>query len=94
LGSDRCFFFRGEDNQLNLKAQNLIMFIQLAEGIDDRTWLHHLHLQDYSNWLQNSIKDKALAAEVSEIETSPDLSPVESRDRIKTAIEKRYTLPA
>jgi hypothetical protein len=94
LGNDRCFFFRGEDNQLNLKAQNLIMFIQLAAGVDDGTWLHHLHLQDYSNWLQNSIKDETLAAEVSEIEKTKELSPADSRDRIKTAIEKRYTLPA
>jgi len=94
LGDDRCFFFRGENDQLNLKAQNLIMFMQLAAGVDDRTWLHHLHLQDYSKWLQNSIKDKALAAEVSEIETNRDLSPLDSRDRIKSAIEKRYTLPA
>lgn len=94
LGSDRCFFFRGADNQLNLKAQNLLMFIQLAAGVDDRTWLHHLHLQDYSKWLQISIKDKSLAAEVSDIETDPNLSPTDSRDRIKSAIEKRYTLPA
>jgi hypothetical protein len=93
LGSDRCFFFRGEDNQLNLKAQNLIMFIQLAAGVDDRTWLHHLHLQDYSNWLQNSIKDETLAKEVRDIEITTDLSPADSRDRIKTAIEKRYTIP-
>jgi len=94
LGDDRCFFFRGEDNQLNLKAQNLSMFIQLAAGVDDRTWLHHLHLHDYSNWLQNSIKDKSLAKEVSEIETTTDLSPTDSRDRVKSAIENRYTLPA
>jgi hydroxymethylpyrimidine pyrophosphatase-like HAD family hydrolase len=94
LGSDRCFFFRGENDQLNLKAQNLIMFIQLAAGVDDRTWLHHLHLQDYSNWLQNSIKDETLAKEVNEIEKTIDLSPADSRDRIKSAIEKRYTLPA
>jgi len=94
LGNDRCFFFRGEDNQLNLKAQNLKMFIQLAAGVDDRTWLHHLHQQDYSNWLQNSIKDETLAGEVSEIEKTTDLSPTDSRDLIKTAIEKRYTLPA
>jgi hypothetical protein len=53
-----------------------------------------LHLQDYSNWLQNSIKDETLAKEVSEIEKNTDLSPEDSRDRIKTAIEKRYTLPA
>ena len=94
LGSDRCFFFRGENDQLNLKAQNLIMFIQLAAGVDDRTWLHHLHLQDYSNWLQNSINDETLAKEVSEIEKTTDLSPADSRDLIKTAIEKRYTLHA
>ncbi len=93
LGSDRCFYFRGEDNLLNLKAQNLIMFIQLAAGVDDRTWLHHLHQQDYSNWLQNSIKDETLAEEVSQIETTTEFSPSESRDRIKSAIEKRYTLP-
>lgn len=93
LGDDRCFYFRGEDDQLNLKAQNLIMFIQLAEGVDDRTWLHHLHQQDYSNWLQNSIKDQTLAEEVSQIETTTDFSPSESRERIKAAIEKRYTLP-
>jgi phosphoglycolate phosphatase (TIGR01487 family) len=94
LGSDRCFFFRGEDSLLNLKAQNLNMFIQLAEGVDDRTWLYHLHLHDYSNWLKNSIKDESLAREVREIETTSYLSPVDSRDRIKSAIENRYTLPA
>jgi len=94
LGNDRCFFFRGENDQLNLKAQNLNMFIQLAAGVDDRTWLHHLHLQDYSNWLQNSIKDETLAKDVSEIEKTTNLSPADSRDRIKAAIEKRYTLPA
>lgn len=94
LGEDRSFYFRGEDEKLNLRAQNLIMFIQLAVGVDDRTWLYHLHQQDYSNWLQNSIKDETLASEVSQIELTTDISPAESRDRIKLAIEKRYTLPA
>jgi hypothetical protein len=69
------------------------MFIQLAAGVDDRTWLHHLHRQDYSKWLQNSIKDETLAEEVNQIEIAMDMSPSESRDRIKLAIEKRYTLP-
>ncbi len=94
LGNDRCFFFRGEDGKLNLKAQNLIMFIQLASGVDDQTWLYHLQQHDYSNWLQNSIKDETLAEEVSQVEKATDISPTESRDRIKSAIEKRYTLPA
>jgi len=94
LGNDRCFFFRGEDGKLNLKAQNLIMFTQLADGVDDQTWLYHLHQHDYSNWLQNSIKDETLAEEVIQIEKATDISPMESRDRIKLAIEKRYTLAA
>ncbi|CAN1211332.1 Phosphoglycolate phosphatase [Tumidithrix helvetica PCC 7403] len=94
LGNDRCFYFRGEDEQLNLKAQNLTMFIQLAAGVDDLTWLHHLHRQDYSTWLQNAIKDETLAEEVSQVERTTDITPAESRDRITSAIEKRYTLPA
>ena len=93
LGNDRCFYFRGVDEQLNLKAQNLTMFIQLAAGVDDLTWLHHLHRQDYSTWLQNAIKDETLAEEVSQIETTTDISASVSRDRITEAIEKRYTLP-
>ncbi|HMR67539.1 MAG TPA: HAD family hydrolase, partial [Anaerolineae bacterium] len=35
---DRVFYFRGPQRELNLRAQNLITFIQIAEGIDDRTW--------------------------------------------------------
>jgi hypothetical protein len=70
------------------------MFIQLAAGIDDCTWLHHLHRQDYSTWLHNAIKDETLAEEVSQVETTTDISATESRDRIASAIEKRYTLPA
>jgi len=41
----------------------------------------------------NSIKDETLAEEVHQIEITMDISPSESRDRIKLAIEKRYTQP-
>lgn len=94
LGDDRCFYFRGEDGHLNLKAHNLIMFIQLAAGVDDRTWFYHLQQHDYSSWLRNCIKDQTLAEEVIQVEQTRDISVEESRDRIKLAIEKRYTLPA
>jgi len=94
LGDDRCFYFRGEDNKLNLKAHNLMMFIQLAAGVDDQTWFYHLHQQDYSTWLRNCIKDQTLTAEVNQVEQTADISAEESRDQIKLAIEKRYTLPA
>lgn len=36
MGPD-SFYFRGPENKLNLKANNLMTFIQMAEGIDDET---------------------------------------------------------
>lgn len=94
LGDDKCFYFRGENNKLNLKAQNLMTFVQLADGIDEDTWLYHLRQQDYSQWLQEAIKDGELAKEIAELEQRSDLSAQESLDRVKAAILQRYTLPA
>jgi hydroxymethylpyrimidine pyrophosphatase-like HAD family hydrolase len=94
LGDDKCFYFRGADSKLNLKAQNLMMFVQLADGVDEDTWLYHLHQQDYSHRFQEAIKDDELAADVAEIEKQSALSAHESRDRVKAAITQRYTLPA
>jgi hypothetical protein len=37
LGPDKSFYFRGPEGSLNLRAQNLVLFLQLAEGVDDRT---------------------------------------------------------
>jgi len=93
LGPDKSFYFRGPDGRLNLRAQNLVLFAQIADGVDDETWVHHLRHHDYSRWLRESIKDDALAEEVSVIEQSRDLSPVESRARVRAAIEERYTAP-
>ncbi len=93
LGDDKCFYFRGSEGKLNLKAQNLMMFVQLADGVDEDTWLYHLHQQDYSRWFTEAIKDDELATEVAEIEGKKEFSAQESRDRVKTAILQRYTLP-
>ena len=38
LGPDRSFYFRGPESALNLRAQNLSIFVQMAEGVDDATW--------------------------------------------------------
>lgn len=94
LGDDKCFIFRGAESKLKLRAQNLITFMQLAEGIDDETWLYHLQQQDYSRWLREAIKDEKLAEETAEVEKTENISAQESRDRIKEAIDERYTLPA
>jgi HAD superfamily hydrolase (TIGR01484 family) len=94
LGPDRSFYFRGPGERLNLRAQNLILFRQIADGVDDATWLHHLRRGDYSHWFSNSIKDDALAAEAKRIEELAEVSPQKSRALIKAAIEHHYTLPS
>jgi hypothetical protein len=88
--SDEAFVFRGPAGKLNLKAQNLSIFVQMAEGVDEDTWLHHLRQRDYSRWFRDAIKDEELAEEAAGIESNGEKG---SRQRIREAIEKRYTLP-
>jgi hydroxymethylpyrimidine pyrophosphatase-like HAD family hydrolase len=90
---DRSFYFRGPEGKLNLRAQNLELFLQIADGVDDDTWVHHLRQRDYSKWLRDAIKDEELAREAAAVEEE-DLSPDQSRARIREVIEQRYTLPA
>jgi len=95
LGPDRSFYFRGPDGKLNLRAQNLVLFMQLGDGVDDATWQHHLARGDYSRWIRGSIKDDDLAHEVQAVEAvAGSLDPVASRRQVREAIDKRYTLPA
>ncbi len=90
---DRSFYFRGPDGRLNLKAQNLVMFAQIAEGIDEETWSFHLQNGDYSTWFREAVKDPYLADQAERIEHRRDLQPAESRGLIVRFIEARYTLP-
>jgi HAD superfamily hydrolase (TIGR01484 family) len=94
LSPDRSFYFRGPGERLNLRAQNLVLFSQIADGVDDETWLHHLRQGDYSRWMRDAIKDQELADEVRVIETQAADSATESRRRVRAAIAGRYTLPA
>jgi len=94
LPPDRSFYFRGPEGKLNLRAQNLMLFLQMADGVDDQTWLHHLQQGDYSRWFRDRIKDDSLAAEAEEIERTANLSPQQGRALIRQAVERRYTLPA
>jgi HAD superfamily hydrolase (TIGR01484 family) len=94
LPPHRSFYFRGPDGKLNLRAQNLMLFLQLAEGVDDRTWLYHLHRGDYARWFREHIKDEHLAAETEQIQGRRDLSAAESRALIRNAVEAEYTLPS
>jgi hypothetical protein len=91
LPPDQSFYFKGPEGKLNLRAQNLNTFIQLAEGVDDDTWFYHLRQRDYSQWIRENIKDSDLVAEVSEIEQAADRSTGDSRAKVIEAINKRYT---
>jgi len=68
--------------------------MQLAEGVDDATWLYHLHQGDYSRWFLEAIKDEELAAEAAHVEGLSNTSPEKSRALIREAIDQRYTAPS
>ena len=90
---NRSFYFRGPAGRHNLKAQNLVIFSQIAEGIDEETWLFHLHRGDYSRWFREAVKDPYLADQAERIEQRQDLRPAETRELMLSFIEGRYTLP-
>ena len=94
LGPDRSFHFRGPEGKLNLRAQNLNLFLQIADGVDDETWMHHLRQGDYSEWFRSKIKDADLAGEAEQVEKQADATPKDSRAAIREAVERRYTLPS
>jgi hypothetical protein len=93
LRPEKSFYFRGPEEKLNLRAQNLQVFLQLADGVDDETWLHHLTRGDYSRWFREAIRDEALAESVDAIERST-AEAAESRRLVRAQIEERYTAPA
>jgi HAD superfamily hydrolase (TIGR01484 family) len=91
LGEDKSFYFRGPANALNLRAQNLTLFMQMADGVDDETWLHHLQANDYSRWARDAIKDDELSQELRQIEDQPARDPAATRQAVREAIERKYT---
>jgi hydroxymethylpyrimidine pyrophosphatase-like HAD family hydrolase len=94
LPADRSFYFTGPEGKMHLRAQNLILFLQMADGVDDATWMHHLRHGDYSRWFRECIKDDGLAAEAERVERLAGASARDSRALIRAAVEQRYTLPA
>ena len=84
------FWFRGPAGALNLRAQNLPLFVQIGMGVDDDTWLHHLRGGDYSRWFEGVVGDAALAKAARGIEERLDLDAGASRAAIREAIEAAY----
>jgi hypothetical protein len=79
---------------LKLRAHNLILFMDLADGVDDETWAYHLRRSEISNWIGEHIKDQPLAQQIALIERDTTLNPNASRQRVRNLIETHYTLPA
>jgi HAD superfamily hydrolase (TIGR01484 family) len=94
LGEDKSFYFRGPEQKLNLRASNLQLFLQLADGVDEATWLYHLARHDYSGWVRSAIKNDALADELATVERQCRGSASASRKGVREAIERVYTRPA
>jgi hypothetical protein len=94
LPPDRSFYFRGPEGKLNLRAQNLLQFLEVAGGVDDGTWRFHLRRADYSRWFRDVIKDAALAEEAEAVERDRFLSREAAHAALRAAVERRYTLPA
>lgn len=93
LGEDKSFYFRGQHGKLNLRAHNVSVFLQMAEGVDDETWMFHLGRKDYSRWFHSAIKDDDLADEIESIEAAK-LDAAIARAEIHKIISRRYTAPA
>jgi hydroxymethylpyrimidine pyrophosphatase-like HAD family hydrolase len=94
LPPDRSFYFRGPEGKLNLRAQNLLQFLEMAEGVDDDTWHYHFRRADYSRWFRDIIKDAELAAAAADVERDRFISRDAAITALRSAVESRYTLPA
>jgi hydroxymethylpyrimidine pyrophosphatase-like HAD family hydrolase len=94
LGEDRSFYFRGSEGKLKLRAHNLIVFTDLADGVDEDTWLYHWKRGEISEWVRTCIKDEPVAEKIAALEREVSDDADESRKRVRELIEETYTLPS
>jgi HAD superfamily hydrolase (TIGR01484 family) len=94
IPSEHSFYFTGREHKLCLRAQNLRLFLQIGEGVDEETWLYHLHRGDYENWFRSIIRDSGLANAAASIALRPGLTAQDGRALIRAAIERSYSASA
>ncbi|MDO6430551.1 HAD-IIB family hydrolase [Flavitalea sp. BT771] len=83
------FIFTGPENKMHLKANNLMLFAHIAEGIDAETWLFHLHRKDFSRWFRDTVHDEELSKVGEEAEGISDTEA--SKKHILSYISTKYT---
>ena len=93
VGPERSFTFSGPEGKLSLKAQNLVVFLQMADGVDEKTWMFHLRQKDYSRWFRDAIKDNDLAEEAEKIENGKDADAAKTKAAIREAVENAIRSP-
>ena len=86
---DNSFVFTGEQGRLHLVANNLMLFLHIAEGVDIETWLYHLCRKDFTNWFRKTIHDEDLAKVGEEAEKMKDAAA--SRRHVLDFIAQKYT---
>lgn len=94
LAPEKSFYFTGPHGKQRLRAQNLMTFAQLADGIDDESWQYHRMRNDYSTWMREAIGDDELSTLVRDVEDDATLASRAARDRVIEAVRDRYTTPA
>ena len=87
---ENSFVFRGEEGRLHLVANNLLMFLHIAEGIDIDTWVYHLKRKDLTKWFRDTVHDEELANEAELAEGMGDAAA--GRRRVLDMIGQRYTM--
>jgi len=92
LGEDTSFWFRGPEAKLNLRAHNLILFLDMGDGVDAETWEFHRRRGDFSAWMRDKVKDAELAGAVAAVELGGEDVDA-ARAAVRAAVEQRYTAP-
>jgi hypothetical protein len=86
------FYFTGPEDQAQHVVYNLTDFMRQSAAVNDTTWIYHLHRGDYSNWFRYVVGDADLADSAAQIEQEADVTPADSRNRIRLLIKQRYAV--
>ena len=87
---DRSFIFRGPDRRLSLRAYNVGVFVEMANGVDLDTWTYHFKKGDVAKWFLESVKDPALADEIAAVQLE-DRPADSGREKVVSLIRARYS---
>jgi HAD superfamily hydrolase (TIGR01484 family) len=86
LDEAHSFYFRGPGDRMNIRAQNLNLFLQIGMGVDEETWEYHRRRGDFSRWLRESVRNERAAEAVALVERMPEIDARRSRELVRDAL--------